>query len=251
MSKYFEINRNGQNVRCKLYANDPDGIRTLVLFGHGFAGHKDNGAAEKFAKRLLSKHKDAAVLIFNLPAHGDDVKKKISLGDCLGYIGIVLEYIRETWSEAVLYSYATSFGGYLILRYISEYGNPFVRIALRCPAVDMYDVLTRSIMTEEERAAVGKGKTVPVGFDRKIDVCPAFLEELRLADIRQSSFLPYADELLILHGTADEVVPFASAKAFAEDNVIDFIPVEGADHRFQDPALMEIATKAVFEFFGF
>ena len=66
MEKYFEINKSNQNIRCKLYYSKQHPIEKVVLFGHGFAGHKDNGAAQKFADRVLSKYKGIAVLIFSL-----------------------------------------------------------------------------------------------------------------------------------------------------------------------------------------
>ena len=47
--------------------------------------------------------------------------------------------------------------------------------------------------------------------------------------------------LWILHGTADEIVSFDVARQFAEDNVIEFVAVDGADHRFHDPKKMDAA----------
>ena len=88
-----------------------------------------------------------------------------------------------------------------------------------------------------------------MGFGRKIMVSPAFLEDLKSYDIRSWDFLDYAEDILILHGTADEIVPFEDALQFSEDQLIDFIPVEGADHRFRDPAKMELATKQILEHF--
>lgn len=250
MDKYFEINKNGQNIRCKMYYNRTDDIKKVILYGHGFAGHKDNGAAQKFADRVLSKYKGTAVLIFNMPCHGDDVKKKIILQDCMTYLDIVIDYIRNSLRAEEIYSYATSFGGYLVLKYINDYGSPFVKIALRCPAVDMYDVLTKTIMKEGQLDTILKGKNVLVGFDRKIEVNRQFLTDLQESDIRKYSYIDMADDLLIMHGTKDEVVPFADSRQFAEDNVIDFIPVENADHRFMDRSCMELATKETLSFFG-
>ena len=40
MEKYFEINKSGQNIRCKLYYGKSAGIEKAVLFVHGFTGHK-------------------------------------------------------------------------------------------------------------------------------------------------------------------------------------------------------------------
>lgn len=61
----------------------------------------------------------------------------------------------------------------------------------------------------------------------------------------------HAEDILILHGTKDEVVPFVAAQRFSDANGIALIAVEGADHRFQDKKHMEFATRSVIEFFGF
>ncbi len=250
MNKYFEINKNGSNIRCKVYAEKGEAIRHAVIFGHGFGGHKDNKAAERYAEHVLKKHKDAAVITFNWPCHGDDVKKKLTLDDCGNYLNLVIGDTREKYPEAKVYAYATSFGGYLFLKYIHDHGSPFEKTALRCPAVSMYDVLTKAIMKNDELDKLRKGREVPVGFDRKIMVSPAFLEELKAADIRKYDYLDYAENILILHGTKDEVVPFADSQAFADNNLIEFIPIENADHRFQNPKHMDEAIKHIQTFFG-
>lgn len=250
LEKYFEINTQGNNIRCKEYFEDRRAVEKAVIFCTGFAGHKDNNAANRFAGKLLAKHKDAAVVVFNWPAHGDDVKKKLALEDCDTYLDLVVREVKNRYGISQLYSYATSFGGYLVLKYISEHDNPFQKIALRCPAVDMYDVLTRAIMKDDEYDRVLKGKDVPVGFDRKIIVPCSLLDDLKENDIREQDYLDHADNILIIHGTEDEVVPFEEGRLFAENNLIDFIPVQGADHRFQKPAHMSLANKSVMDFFG-
>ena len=250
MERYFEINESGHNIRCKIYCADLRSVRKVVIFCHGFGGHKDNAAAEKFAQRLLSKYKRVGMVTFNWPCHGDDVKKKICLADCCTYLELVTDYIRRKYDTDELYCYGTSFGGYLALKYIHEKGNPFRKIALLCPAVDMYHVLLGAIISDADLEALAKGREIPVGFDRKIMVSPAFLEDLKTFDIRAWDFLDYAEDILILHGTADEIVPFADAYSFAENNLIEFLPVEGADHRFRDPAKMELATKQILEHFA-
>ncbi len=248
MYRYFEINAGSSNIRCKLYCREKGVHEKAIVFCTGFAGHKDNMAAYRFAEKVLSK-KDVMVVVFNWPAHGDDVKKKLSLDDCSTYLELVIREMKESYGASELTCYATSFGGYLVLKYIKEHGNPFRKVALRCPAVDMYDVFSSSIMENDEYDRIMKGKEVKVGFDRKLIITRSFLEDLKANDIRHWDFLDYADDILILHGTADEIVPFESSKSFAEDNVIEFIPIEGADHRFQNPAHMSLATKYVMEFF--
>ena len=248
--RYFEINERGYNVRCKLYYRDLSNICRAVVFCHGFGGHKDNGAAEKFAQRMLSEYADIAMVAFNWPSHGDDEKKTLCLSDCDGYLAAVLNHVRNVLGAELVYGYATSFGGYLMLKYIHEHGNPFRRVGMRCPAVNMYDVLTTAIMTADELDKVKKGKEAAVGFDRKIPVSLRFLEELRSCDVQTMDFRSMAEELLILHGTADEIVPFGAGKTFADGNGIAFIPVDGADHRFQDPVKMNAAIEGILKFFA-
>ena len=250
MTKYFSVNAENYSIRCKIYANEKDEIRRVILFGHGFGGHKDNKAAERFAKHILEKNKHTAVITFNWPCHGDDARKKLRLEECMTYLRLVISYIHETWNDPELFAYGTSFGGYLFLYYILEEGSPFVKIALRCPAVNMYESLTGTIMTEDELAQIRKGKPVLVGFDRKISIDREFLQSLEETDIQQMDFLDYADDILIVHGTKDEIVPYEAVNAFAEENVIELIPVEGADHRFQDPLKMDLATAKIAAFFG-
>ena len=250
MTKYFTVNAGGCSIRCKLYAEGNADVRKVILFGHGFGGHKDNKAAERFALRALEKNKGVATVTFDWPCHGDDVRKTLRLEDCDAYLRLVLDHLRERYASPELYAYATSFGGYLFLKYISEHGSPFVKTALRCPAVNMYELLSAVIMHEDELERVRKGKTALVGFDRKVAVDRVLLDSLREAELRQRSFLDYADDLLILHGEKDELIPIAVVRAFAEENVIDFEAVEGADHRFQKPAAMEHANARILAFFG-
>ncbi len=249
MHRYFEINGGGHNIRCKLYYQDLKNIRRVVVFCHGFTGHKDNAAAEKFAERLLTKYKGCAMVTFNLPCHGDDVKKKLSLSDCDAYLGLVISHLQEKYQPEELYAYATSFGGYLTLNYIADHGSPFRKIALRCPAVNMYELLTSVVMTPADMEKLQKGKDALVGFDRKVPVGTAFLEELKEHDIRKLDYLDWAEDMLILQGTADDTVSYEEVRNFAEEQLIEFISVEGADHRFRNPQHMEQAIKKILEFY--
>ena len=248
-SREYTVSRSGYNVSCKLYHNDAKAVPALVLFGHGFGGHKDNKAAEKFAQRTLDKL-HMPTLTCSWPCHGDDVRKKLRLEDCDGYLTAVLEDVRERYGSPRLYAYATSFGGFLFLKYISEHGSPFVKIALRCPAVDLYRVQTERIMSPEELERVEKGKEVAVGFDRKIALDKAYLDQIRAVDLLSRDFTPYMDDILILHGTRDEIVPMDTVQRFADDQLIEFVPIDNADHRFQDPRAMDEAIKAILDFFA-
>ncbi len=250
MEKYVAINEEGFSIRGKIYAREMSGIGRVILFGHGFGGHRDNKAAERFARRILEKNKGVAVMTFDWPCHGSDARKKLRLEECDTYLRLVLEFIRSRFSDPEIYAYATSFGAYLFLKYMAEHGKVFVRTALRSPAVNMYESITGDIMTDADRSLIGKGKPAKVGFDRKVEIDGEFLESLKQADIREIDFLDFADDILIIHGTKDEIIPLEVVKAFSEQNVIELVEAEGADHRFQNPLHMDEAIARIAAFFG-
>lgn len=250
MEKYFYVNSEGCSISCKIYTDDSPDIKKVILFGHGFGGHKDNKAAEKLARHVLSKNKSTAIIVFNWPCHGDDVRKSLRLDDCGMYLERMIAYINERYSSPEIYGCATSFGGYLFLKYISENGSPFKKLALRCPAVGMYAVIAERVLTADDLNKIEKGKPVLAGFDRKIRIDKPFVDSLKEADITKCDFTDFLDDILIIHGTEDEIVPFEASMQFADDNLIEFIPAEGADHRFTDPIKMDQAIKQIAAFFG-
>ena len=249
IGKYFSINEAGFSIRCKLYTNQASDIRRIILFGHGFGGHKDNRAAEHFAERVLGKNKQIGVITFDWPCHGNDARKTLSLVDCDLYLSYVLDYIRKTYQPDQLDAYATSFGGYLFLKYMAEHGNPFDKVALRAPAVEMIDSLTEKILTAEEMEKLQKGKKVLAGFDRKVEISKDFLEELSSHDLRQTDFIEMSEQFLIVQGTKDEIVDPIKFKEFSDNNLIEYIPIENADHRFMDPHKMDMAVTEILRFF--
>ena len=251
MEKYFDINQNGHSIRCKLYYSDLHAIRRIVISAHGFAGHKDNRAAAKFADRAVSSCKGTAVVTFDWPCHGKDGKKKLKLEDCCSYLRILLQYLTERFAPDTYYAYGTSFGGYVLLKYIHDNGSPFIKTVLRCPAVNMYGSMTQRVMSEKNREDINRGKTVSVGFDRQVSIDSAFLSELKECDLTKFDYLDYAEDILIIHGTKDEVIPIETVKAFCDDNLIELLPIEKADHRFQDPQTMDAAIHAALSYFQF
>ena len=106
------------------------------------------------------------------------------------------------------------------------------------------------ICTEENKAILAKGKDVMAGFDRKVMIDQNFLDSLKEADIRKWDYLDYADDILIIHGTKDEIVPIDAGKNFADENVIEFIAIEDADHRFQDLNKLKLAHSYMIEFYS-
>ncbi|HDL5353739.1 TPA: alpha/beta fold hydrolase [Mannheimia haemolytica] len=243
MEKHFEINEQGLSIRCKLfYEKELQQIENVVIVLHGFGSSKDLKSNTKFGERL-----SYAALAFDFPCHGDDARKKLSVEESITYLQLVIDYAKTSLNAKNLYAYGTSFGGYLTLKYLAEKGNPFRKIALRAPAVQIYHSLMNRL-SEEERQKLAKGREILWGFDRQMKISQAFFDEL--TDITQNDYLDYAEQILILHGTEDEMVALSTSQQFADNNVIELLPIEGADHAFSNPKLMDIAIGKIVEFFA-
>ena len=248
MIKNFSINERGFSVRCKLYCADERAVSSAVIFGGGFGGNKENKNAAKLADRIQKRHPSAALLIFDWPCHGEDARSKPVLDDCVAYLDLVICYVRSRYHADTLYGTANSFGSFVFLKYIRDRGNPFVRTALRCPAINMNEILTDVIMTPDELNQLKKRKSVLVGFERKIRVTDEFVESLRKEDLLHADFSACAGDMVILHGTKDEIVPLEVAKTFADANGIPFCAVESADHKFTDPAIFDEVIAKIIRF---
>ena len=249
-TKYFDVTDAGVSIKCKLYCGEGHSFPDLVISCHGFGGDKENSATLKLAETLLPVHKDAAVLAFDWPCHGKDIKPKLDLNDCLHYLEVILAYGKNVLGAQRLYSFATSFGGYLTLHRIHEKGNPFEKILLRCPAIYMYQ-LTAGSLTEQEQAELAKKKETLHGRERKIRITAKFLEQLRENDITTWDFSHLTENLLILHGTKDSSVSHDIVEAFADKNGIDFLSIVGGDHIFREPSkLREVLDYTMEHYFG-
>ena len=86
-------------------------------------------------------------------------------------------------------------------------------------------------------------------FQKRMKLNEEYLMELEENDITMYNFSEYADEMLILQGTKDEVVPPEMVSGFADRNGLLCLMIEGADHRFMDPLKMDEAIKEIMEFF--
>lgn len=250
MEKYFDINEQGYSVRCKLfYDKDFRNIPHVVICTHGFGGNKENHSAAKFARQLISKYKGYGVIVFDWPCHGADARKKLVLDEFTTYLTLVVNYAKDELHAEDLYNYSTSFGAYITLKYMVEVNNPFKKVALRSPGIHMHQLIL-NYLSDEDMTKLKRGKEISVGYERKMKMDQQFLDDLEKADIRKYEYFDWADDMLILHGTKDKLAPIEDAREFSENNVIEMIEVENANHTFSDPNISNWAAHKLVEFFG-
>ena len=100
------------------------------------------------------------------------------------------------------------------------------------------------------RTIISEGKEILRGFDRKIKLTEDFFDDLRAHDVSANDYMDYAESILMIHGTKDEMAPIEVSRKFSDDNVIELVEVENADHPFSNPGCMDLAIQKIIEFFA-
>ncbi len=223
----FSLPSGEYDIPCKLFV-PPFGKPTGIVIGvHGFAGDKNSSVLTQLA---LALHKEEWGLVcFDFPAHGDSEApdEALRVENCKRDLLMVVSWVTAHYPDASCGLFATSFGGYITQLCTKELTG--IRKVLRAPAVTMAATL-ENIVAPIGREDLLKNGAV-CGFERKMHVSGAFYR-----DLLDHPFPIPNEPLMIIHGTADDVIPYAAVKRLSElcDNIC-LITVEGADHRFKRP----------------
>ena len=250
LQTFYSVIGSGKcRVHLKTVLDDADHPDKIVLFTHGFSSSKDGHSALTFAEYSFPYFKDFIYMAFDWPGHGESKSDALRLDKCTEYMNCVLDYLKEKYPALPVYVYGTSFGGYLPLKYIYEHGMKFEKAALRCPAVNMFEVLTGSIFEAGQLSRIMAGETLDIGLGDTVKVSREYLKDLEQFDVSSKDYTKYCGRLLILQGTKDELVPYETVRRFAECNNIEFHEYPGADHRYTDDDDMRKAVKDIADYF--
>ncbi len=234
MEKHILIN----NLWSRIYLPENE-INEIVIGIHGFAGDKESSVLILLADELNKQNK--ALLSFDLPCHGENDKSQIlKLSDCIDSIKIIFEYVKENYVNTPISVFATSFGGYLILNYLSENSENLHKLILRAPAIYMDKILEKVILPEHEFSTEDLKNIVNLGYANPLLVNDKFLNDLKETSLEAAQTTNHF--LYILQGKQDDVVnPNDNDKFFKKfyPDQHKFIYFENADHRFKKPGELE------------
>lgn len=242
ITKTFDIKRE-YRIKCKAYAPSEGDVKRVILGVHGFAGDKESSMLLELAKGI--EPNGGALICFDFPAHGDSEadEKHLTVENCIGDLLAVSDWISKNYPTANKFVFATSFGGYISLL-ASEKLKDY-RMILRAPAVTMPKVLLESVLkiTPEQ---FKEQRLVECGFERKIRLPYTFYENL----VRYNPFdMEYKNEMLIIHGDKDDIVPIGDVEAFKETHdKVNLLVMKNADHRFKNSGEMDYIVHETLKF---
>ena len=194
----------------------------IIIAMHGLCGSKASRCITMLQESEVEK--GIGLVKFDWPAHGrsNAGERDFTITNCLGDLDRVIRYVKSTWPDAELIAFATSYGGYIAMLYNGRNPGIFSTVILRSPALHFGRLLQELIIDEDMQRQLNEA------------------DEYRVEDLYSDG--ERLEDVFIIHGDADEVVPYEDSVAFAEEHGILLHTVKDADHRYMGEGQLEEAV---------
>ena len=227
-------NKQDNKIKIKVYeAKQPTQI---LLCLHGFAGDKESSVIEAIGTNLQKNY--ITTIAFDWPCHGEDENKdKLTIELCFDYLEEIVDLIKSK-NNLPINIFATSFGAYLFLHYLTITNEKFNKVILRAPAIDMQHIIYKIIKEHGYSENDAKTKILNLGYGREVLLDKTFISQLKLPvfNLQNKPFL------YIIQGKKDDLVDYKFNEEYLKNNFLKKHKVyyfNGADHRFKNPGEKE------------
>lgn len=234
MNKYLELN---DKIKVKVFMPEGEAKTEIFIICHGFGSAKDGRSTEIMAHKL--NENNFIAVSFDFPGHGESKEpiEKLTVENCISYINEVLEYVKNEFKNHEISILSTSFGAYVTInKLVKDEKNEFKNIVLRCPAIDMKNILINTLIKGNAEMFKAEGK-IKGGFDGKKELKYSFYEDLCEHDILK--IYNKKEKMLIIQGVEDDIAPIKDTYEFVKKDSenIKLIPLEGVKHKMTNEEL--------------
>lgn len=223
--------------------------KKVVIMIHGFSGSKSGPTAELLFSNL-PQH-DIGVITFDLPQHGESPAggDELRINNCIKDIIAVEEYTKKRLPEAELYYFASSYGAYITMIYLTMYEHSGTKAFFRSAAVNMPERFMNLPDNEQRQFDEQGWAMIDHGYDHPMKIVRGFIEDLRDNNLFKLYNPCSGTETFMVHTDTDEVIEFAKAKAFADKFNIPLAVISGADHSLSSQFAKDILMKNCLKFY--
>lgn len=220
-----------ENTRLALIANIPEKCNYILIACHGFLGGKENrGFINLLAKEV--ERLGIGLVAFDFAGCGESEGdfSEITLTRQVNNLKSVIDFVRKTYNLPIILL-GRSFGGSTILALNNKEDNIAANILWSTPVflAETFSIIMPGVFQKmlqgENITLVENNQAIKLKADFALDINKHNMEQylLNLKD----------KPLLVIHGTADNVVNVANAKYIEEKlpHATVYV-VEGADHSF-------------------
>lgn len=213
------------NIHC--LANLFDGMKTIVIYCHGFGSNKKSLTKHVFE---LNRAK-IGIISFDFPCHGKDSTnyQDVTYDMCYQYIDEVVKFVKNKYPNVSISLMGESFGGYMVLNYINESKMKFFKTVLKCPAINFYECIKRKLNIDDTYFDNNDYFELPSGYKLYKD----FYFDSKNHDI-MNNFNKNHNDIYIIHGNCDKTVLVDDVIKFAKKNHIKINIIVGAEHNMDN-----------------
>jgi len=205
----------------------------VIIVCHGFTGSKEgNGEALKMADELGRLGYNTLLFDFAGCGESEGMWEDITLSSHMEDLGSIVDWCeKQGFSKFILTG--RSFGGTTVLCYTAR--DPRISGACTWAAVARTTELF-SQFTDDPLDGPGDDRVAIAGEEGIIYLKREFFQDLKRHDIVKCTAAIAPRNLLVIHGTRDELVPPEDAELIynAAKEPKDLIFIEGADHQFSN-----------------
>lgn len=245
----FTIGSGKDTICCNLYNmkenHQNSQVKKLVLACHGFDSCKDGSSITKIAEKFSAT--SIPVISFDWAAHGKSCQE-LTVKNCMRILAGVEEKICHMYPEAQICLFGSSFGGYMILRYLSEHPDCLLNqrcslVYLKSPAIRMDLIFAKDLIEESMENFQKRGYTIK-RRNKEMKIPYEFYRELKEELISPEKVKKLKQEIFVFHGTDDQTARMEYVEGLKSDR-IHLIPLEGAEHSFKGRYLEFMADEMI------
>ncbi|MCH4071837.1 alpha/beta fold hydrolase [Pseudoramibacter sp.] len=253
MAEHFKLQKeNGAWVPC--LAEIPKKPQAIVIMIHGFESCKECRSGQLLLRRLPPA--GFGVICYDQPGHGTAEARQegLRIGACMDSLARVEAYCAERYPDLPVYYFASSYGAYLTLLYVSQRQHRGTRLFMRSAAVNMPDLFFKAdpdpVMVKDLKT---KGYFTPnMELGNPVKVSRGMLEDFKANDL--PAVFAAADhsgmQFAMVHGEKDAVIPVEKARAFADRFHIPITVMKGQGHSiWETPEAPEKVADLAIDFY--
>ena len=246
MKKGYIKGKNGYDIPYEAVLNGDE--EKVIIVSHGFASSYMSPTAQMILNGM-PEH-GFGVVAYDFPGHGQSQSgpKGLRVENCMRDLAAVEEWtIQSAKAGAEIMYFSSSFGGYINLRYLTDFEHQGTKSFLRSCAVNMPELFED--LGDEVRESLKRTGQVALAYDPPMVITAEFLADMAAGNLFEL-YHPGFTKTEMVHGEMDETIDPQKAKAFAEKFDIDITMVPSAGHRLMDEGQPEQVFELALRFFN-
>ena len=223
----------------------PEDAPAIVVMSHGFTSSKGSKIYCELQDMLNAR--GIGTLRYDYFGHGDRGEKfeDITLSAACGSLYSAIDFARQQGKRDIALLGA-SFGG--LISIIGAAVKPVKALVLKSPVTDPVSFWRARLGDEGIKKWEKEGVIhYDNGLRENYDLKSGFWENINHYDM-PSLIQSVSCPTLIVHGSADPVVPLEQSRKMAEMSGAELRVIEGADHAYSNPLHYEACKRAMVEF---